>query len=220
MAKSFSFSWSKLTSFETCPKRHYEVDIVKTYHDDGEAMKWGSRVHDAFKTALSTGERLPPDLSPYQHWVDETLTGPGELLVEKKFALTRDFQPTEYFGPLVWYRGIADALRISGPVARVRDWKTGKIKHDSSQLMLMAACIFANYPEVMRILTEFVWLREDCVTPETFNRSDMANEWLHLLPRVKDLEEAARTMTYPPKPGKLCYQYCPVVSCPFHGKRN
>lgn len=218
--KPFSWSWSKLTAFETCPKRYYDVDVTKQYHDDGEAMKWGNTVHDAFKTALKTGGRLPADMAVWQHWVDETLAGPGELFVEQKYALTRDFQPTEYFGPMVWYRGIADALKIHGPVARVRDWKTGKVKHDSNQLMLMAACVFAFFPEVLRIKTEFVWLQEDCVTPEIFNRSDMANNWLGLLPRAEALEEAARTMSYPPKPGRLCFQYCPDVGCPFHGKRQ
>ena len=32
------------------------------------------------------------------------------------------------------------------------------------------------------------------------------------------MEEAYRTTTYPPKPSGLCSSYCPVTSCPYHGK--
>ena len=216
--KAFSWSFSKLKSFETCPKRYYEVDISKHYADDGEAMKWGNKVHDDFKVALMAKTPLPADLAPYQHWIDSTLAGPGELLVEQKFAITKDFQPTEYFGPLVWYRGVADALKIHGPVAKVRDWKTGGIKVDSTQLMLMAQCVFAFHPEVQRILAEFVWLQDDCSTPEWFNRRDMATNWLGLIERVKVLEAAHKGMDFPPKPCGLCFKYCPVQSCPFWKK--
>ena len=161
---------------------------------------------------------LPEELKDYQKWVDRIQAGPGELLVEQKYAITKDFQPCEWFGPRVWMRGIGDVVRVDGPVALGLDWKTGKIKHNSVQLMLLAQCIFAFHPEVEVVRTEFIWLKEDCSTQDIFKRDTIANEWIGVLERVKQLEEAASTSNYPPKPGKLCARYCPVLSCAYHGK--
>ena len=211
-------SYSKLKNYETCPKRHYEVDIAKSFKDSTEQLDWGNRVHKALADACVGKTPLPEELKDYQKWVDRVRAGPGELLVEQKYAITRDFQATEYFGPRVWWRGIGDAVRIDGPVALGIDWKTGKVLHDSVQLMLLAACIFAFHPEVKKVRTEFIWLKDDCSTQDIWDRNTIANEWVGLLPRIKALEDANKTMTFPPKPGKLCARYCPVLSCPYHGK--
>jgi hypothetical protein len=44
--------------------------------------------------------------------------------------------------------------------------------------------------------------------------------WNRLLPEVKKMEQAYVTLDYPPKPNGLCRNYCPVKSCPHHGKGN
>lgn len=221
MSKAFSWSFSKLKNDEVCPKRHYEIDLAKNYSDgDNSQMLWGNKVHDEFKKALTGDGVLPVQMKDWQHWVDRLRTGPGELMVEQKYALTRDFQPTEYFSPRVWYRGIADAVKLYGSVALAVDWKTGKIKEDYVQLMLMAQCIFAFHPEVKKIKTIFAWLAEDCETTETYTRLDVANAWVGLLPRVEAYEDQVKNQSFPPKPGKLCFKYCPVQSCPYHGKRH
>jgi hypothetical protein len=222
--KEWAWSYSKLKNYETCPKRHYEVDIAKTYveeatDDPDSALNWGNRVHDTLAGVL-TGKvsALPPEMRSYQRWVDVVLAGPGQLLVEQKYAITRQFAPTQYFAKDVWYRGIGDVVRINGPVALVIDWKTGKILEDSVQLMLMAQCLFSHYPQLKRVRSEFVWLKEDCTTPEVYDRQEVANNWVGLMDRVNMLELASKTMNYPPKPGRLCRNYCPVQSCPFYKK--
>lgn len=219
MAKSFAWSYSKLKNYETCPKRHYEVDIAKNYSDgEGEALVWGNQVHDALAKACSGAAPLPLEMSDFQKWVDRVRAGNGELKVEQKYAITKDFQPTTWFGHNAWYRGIADVVRVDGPVALALDWKTGKILEDHSQLMLMAQCLFAHYPALTHVRTEYVWLKEDATTGHTYTREEVSNEWIGLLMRVSLLQNAHQTMTYPPKPGKLCRSWCPVQSCPFHGK--
>lgn len=221
MAKEFAWSYSKYKNFQTCPKRHYEVDIAKNFTESSEQLVWGNEVHDALAKAVQRIAPLPDSMKDYQRWVDDAVQGQAsEILVEQKYAITRSFQPTKWFANDVWYRGIADLVLISGPVALARDYKTGKVTHDSRQLMLMAQCIFSHRPEIKRIKTEFVWLKDDCTTPETFDRATIANEWPPLLPGVQAMEHAGKTMTYPPKPGKLCRSWCPVVSCPHNGKRQ
>lgn len=236
MAKAFSWSYSKWKNFVACPKRHKEVDLDKHFVDSSEALTWGNEVHHGMAAACldkagisETGSGrdrlmaapLPATMSDYQHWINHYADPalPGQLLVEQKYALTKDFRPTSWFGNDAWYRGVCDLARIDGSVARAADWKTGKILQDSRQLMLMAQCLFSYIPRLKRILTEFVWLKDDCKTPEVFSRDAIHREWPPVLAVVKEMEEAERTQNYPPKPNHLCYAHCPVSSCSFHRKR-
>lgn len=217
--KEWAWSYSKLKNFEVCPKRMYEVDILKSFSDGGgEALTWGNDVHAALAAALKNNTPLPEPMKIYQYWVDRVRAGTGQLFVEQKYAITRQFQKTTYFANDVWYRGIGDVVRINRDVALVLDWKTGKILEDSVQLMLMAQCLFSHFPEIKYVRSSFVWLKEDCETPELLSRQEVADQWVGLLDRVNGMEQASKDMNYPPKPGHLCKSWCPVTSCPFHGK--
>ena len=219
--KEWSWSYSKLKNYDVCPKRMYEVDIAKNYVEEVKPdgpLDWGNRVHAAFKAALLGTAALAPEFVDLQPWVDRVLAGPGELLVEQKYAINRAFQKTGYFANDVWYRGIGDVVRIDRDIALVVDWKTGKVLEDPVQLMLMAQCLFSFYEDLKYVRSEFVWLKHDCTTPELFTRKEVAEQWRELLPRVNLMEQAAKDMNYPPKPNNFCKRNCPVRSCPFHGK--
>lgn len=216
--KEWSWSYSKLKNYNTCPKRHYEIDLAKNYIDSGEGMAAGNLVHDILAKACGKGVPLPDTHKHLQPWVDRVAAGPGELFVEQKYAITRDFKPTTYFARDVWYRGIADVVRIDGPVALALDWKTGKVLEDPVQLMLMACCLFVHFPKLKRVRAEYIWLKDECTSPEVFDRAEVARELSHLLPNIDKLEKAAKAMDYPPTPNGLCKQYCKVTSCVFHGK--
>ena len=219
--KPFAWSWSKLKNYETCPKRHYEMDIAKNYQDeDSEFLVWGNEVHKAAELALTKGTELPIGMPSLQSWVDKIKDVPyDKLMVEQKLAITKNFTSCGYFDKPCWFRTKADVLGISGPVALAIDWKTGKLVEDNQQLALMAAACFANFPKLQKIRTEFVWLKEgpDVSTREDFSRSDMVGMWKNIWPRIEQLEHAYNTNTYPAKPGGLCRRYCAVKSCPHNG---
>jgi hypothetical protein len=146
------------------------------------------------------------------------LHGGGKILVEQKLAINKEFGPESWFSDKAWYRGIGDVIKIVGPVALIVDYKTGKILEDGVQLALMAACTFAHHPEVKKVRSEFIWLKEDATTRADFTREGMADIWRNVWPRVEALEHAHNTMTYPAKPGPLCKRWCPVNVCPHHGE--
>jgi hypothetical protein len=216
--KEWSWSYSKLKNYNTCPKRHYEIDIAKNYVDGGEGLVYGNEVHDVLAKACSGKAPLPEAHKALQIWVDRVHKGPGTLQVEQKYAITRDFKKTTYFARDVWYRGIADVVRIDGPVALALDWKTGKVLEDPVQLMLMACCLFVHFPELQRVRAEYIWLKDECTSPEVFDRAEVARELSKLLPNIDLLERASKELNYPPKPNGLCMKFCKVVSCPHHGK--
>jgi hypothetical protein len=220
MPRPFTWSYSRLKNFENCPKKHYELDIAKNIkEEEGESLLWGNYVHKHMALACGpTRAPLPDQLAPYQKYVDRLVTSPGNILVEQKLALMRNFGACEFFAPAVWFRGIGDVIKINGSVALTGDWKTGKILEDSVQLALTAACIFAKFPEVKKIRSVFWWLKEDCETVEDFTPADMPGLWRALWPRIEAMEHAHNTTTYQAKPSGLCKHYCPVTSCPHHGK--
>lgn len=222
--KPFAWSYSKLKNFESCPKRYYNVDVAKIVKEEAsEQLTYGNTLHTVLAEAISGKAPLPKHFSNLQEWVDKVngVTQPGnntQVLVEQQMAIRKDFGPTKWFGDDVWYRGIGDVVKISGPVALVLDWKTGKILEDGVQLALMAACVFAHHEQVQAVRTEFVWLKEaGAVTRADFTRNGMAKIWAGVLPRVQLLENAHKAAEFPPKPGYLCRKWCPVENCPHHG---
>lgn len=219
--KAFAWSYSKLKNFESCPKRHFHVDLQKDFREEeSEQLAYGNALHKALALAVTGEAPLPDHFKTNQKWVDK-ITSPSNadtvIVTEQQFAITKDFGPTTWFGHDAWYRGIADVIKKTGPVALAVDWKTGKILEDGTQLALMAACIFAHVPDIQAIRTEFVWIKEDATTRADFKRGDMPAVWASVLPRVRHLSNAAESMNYPPKPGSLCRKWCPVSACPHHG---
>ena len=225
--RRFSWSYSRLKNFETCAYRHQQVDLEKTVADqEGPELLDGNEAHDALAKAI-TGTPLPSKLAKYQPWVDRlTSKGNDTIYVEQKLALTETHEASEFFGNAAWFRGVIDYLKLvetsKGVVALMVDWKTGKRVEDSVQLALFAAMVFAHYPQVAKVRTEFVWLKEgtdlDHTTREDFTRADMDDLWLALDERIEALKYAWEQGAYPPNPGRLCRKYCPVVHCEYHGK--
>lgn len=216
--KKFAWSYSKLKNYESCPKRYYNVDVAKVVkEEESEQLQYGNALHKALAEAVSGKADLPKPFAGFQKLVDKITANPGKLLVEQQLAIRQDFSKCEWFAKDAWYRGIADVIKIIGPVALVIDYKTGKILEDGVQLALMAQCVFAHHPEIQKIRTEFWWLKEDAETRADFTREDMVKVWAGLLPRVKMLEDAHAGANFPPKPGYLCRKWCPVEACPHHG---
>lgn len=217
--KPFSWSYSKVKNFETCPKRSWHLDHARDIkEEESEQLVYGNAIHKALAEAISGKAPLPKHFNHVQPWVDKVTGGvTGNILVEQQLAIRKDFSPTEWFAKDAWYRGIADVIKIVGPVAIVLDWKTGKILDDGVQLALMAACVFAHHPDIQKIRTEFVWLKEDATTRADFTRDDLPAVWSGVLPRVQALEDALASANFPPKPGYLCRKWCPITHCPNHG---
>jgi hypothetical protein len=221
---SFTYTYSKLKNSELCPRKYYEVDVAKHFKDSGEQLAYGIKVHDALKDAIKKGKPLPTDFIDYKPWVDWAREMPGEHLVENKWALSRQFAPTEYFGPRVWLRLHGDFIALNDRVAFLVDWKTGKKVNDPVQLQLAALCLFAHHPEVEVVQSMFVWLK-DCVgdmrsdykrlSAVKITRLEIPVLWEKLLPRIAVLEARHKNMDFPPSPSPTC-RWCPVQSCEFN----
>lgn len=220
--KPFTWSYSALKNYRNCPKKHFEVDILKSHGEErSEALAVGEEIHKAMELRCGKGVPLPPALQQYEPEAVKVVGNmpPGTiLLVEEKAAIRKDFTACGYFDPGVWCRMKIDVAKVCGDVGALVDWKTGKIVEDSEQLAINAAWMFAKFPAVQRIRTKYVWLGQFAETVVDFGRHDMVGLWNHLMPELQQYEQAKATATFPPKPGGLCRNYCPVTSCGYHGK--
>lgn len=214
----FTWSFSNLDLFETCPKKYYHLRVAKDVKDEGNAMSnYGQEAHKHFENRLVYGTPLPLDLRHHEKFLVKLCAAPGKGLGEQKLALTRDFEPTGFFDADVWVRGIVDYTKHNAPSLVIVDHKFGKMKEGFAQLELMAAMLMACMPEIEKTSALYYWAKEKKITSIKFTRDDIPEIWGKFLPRVNRMETAWKTTEFPAKQNYLCKKYCPVKSCPHHG---
>lgn len=207
-------SYSALSSFETCPRRHYLTRISKEVADPpGEAAQWGNTVHAALQRYIQgDASALSGSLKGYRHLADTLVTRiPGaEIHAELQLAVDHELNPCGWWDKRGWIRGIVDALVLNGNVAYAVDWKTGKRKDDEGQLALFAGLVMTHYPEVEKVQAGYVWLQEKLIDRSTFRRDDLPLIWQQYAPRVEQLRRAFANDNWPARPSGLCRNWCPV----------
>lgn len=216
---SVAWSYTVLSSFETCPRRHYLTRVTKSVTEPpSEVLTWGREVHKAIEDRLG-GAQLPlPAHLDYLEGVMQKLTSKhGKRMVEQKFAIDKNFRPVGWRDRNVWCRGVVDTAIVGVKSAVVVDWKTGKRKPDTDQLKLFAGMMFAHYPYLETVHTTFIWLKEKKLDADQFEQDQVGSIWNDFLPRVQRLEAAHQTNTWHPKPSGLCGKWCPVTKkdCEF-----
>lgn len=226
MATPSPWSHSSLAGFDTCPRQFEEVRVLKHFKDvKNAASLWGDEVHNAFDKYLKVAKAglatptLPMGMEQYADYLQQFIDRPGNTLSERKYALTRQLTPCDFFAKNVWGRGIIDVLTLHGAVAHVDDHKTGKNrKKDMQQLIIFALMTFYHHPEVQTVHCAYHWLQlgyaKDC---ETFYRHQIPELWAHVLPVMQRYRDAFHAGVFPPKPSGLCRKFCAVTSCEFHG---
>jgi len=217
MAK-FTWSFSALSAFSTCPKRFFHYNVIKDIQEpESSALREGSEMHRAFEARVRDGTRLPMPYVQHEDMLAKLVEAPGTTYAEQKLGLTKEFQPAGFFSNNVWFRTVIDFCKVRATSAVVIDYKSGKVTDDDTQLALMAATIMHHEPEVETVKTAFLFANRDTLVSRVFKREGLSEIWGGILPRVAKLEEAAQREEYPPKPSGLCVKYCAVTSCPHHG---
>ena len=220
-----AWSFSALSSFETCPKQFWHFRIKRDVKDvGGDASKFGEHVHSTAKLYL-TGKlkKLPLDLTYMTPIFDKYKAHKfDELMCEQQLAINADFEPTGWFDKDVYCRAIIDAAFVKDSVALLVDWKTGRMKddNDATQLRLSAVLFMIHSPDVQAVVMRYVWLaHKGKETSFKMTRSDIPAVWNALAPRLKRYQEAHKRDDFPANPSGLCRKHCPVLSCP-HNQRE
>jgi hypothetical protein len=222
LRRPFSLSYSRIKNYETCPRRYNEIDVLKNFKEEKtRELTDGFLVHDAMADRITSGTPLPPGM-PFEKWIDYVYDHGISPRAETRLAITPDFMPCDYFDRVkpVWLRTVADVLNIDGNKAHIVDWKTGKVKPDLDQLMLIGTCVMVHYPEVFHLKADLVWLAHDTQTTREFTVDDIARFWIGdgMFAKVQALQEAHDKNHFPPRTSGLCKRYCVVTTCEHCGE--
>jgi len=218
MGRSSAWSYSRLNSYETCPKKFWHTAIEKNVKEpESEAMRYGTEVHKALELRIGKGKKLPMHLTHLEKFAVKLADPSREILTEQKLAITDEFEPTGFFDKDVWCRAILDLSLISGDTAILIDHKTGRISDDFTQMKLAAAMFKLFRPEIKNITIVFWWIKEKTFTQQVLTEEDINDLWNELLPRVSAYNEAFKRDEFPARSNGLCRKYCWVKTCPHNG---
>lgn len=218
-SKPEAWSYSRLTGFETCPKKFHALSVAKTVKDPpNEHTDYGTEVHLAFANRVKKAKPLPLHLRQHEKLLAQLAAAPGEKIVEQKVAINANFAPTGWFDNDVWCRVISDLTVLNAPKGAMFDYKTGKVYDDFTQLRLAGAVIFQLAPEIEELTLAYIWTKNRSVTKEAMNRGQVQGFWADILPRVNRYQAAFDKQEFPARPGIHC-KWCPVKTCPYNEKR-
>ena len=215
-----AWSYSALEMFENCPRKFWAVRIQKCVSDVNKFNVKGDSAHDSFAHYLKQGLALPPHLMFNKPLLDKVKVAPGEKYVEYKMTLDSQFVPCGFKDwNKAWVRVVSDLLIVNGDKAQYLDWKDGKFRPSDDQIDLAALVIFQHFPDVQQVAGGLVFFNHNKVHPRIVQKSEAPLLWNSWLSRVKELETAVQTDSWPATPNPLC-GWCPYAACPHNTNKD
>lgn len=210
------WSYSFLNTYATCQKQAYHRYIAKDLPREPASpeMSHGIAVHDAFEKRLKTGEPFPESMATYERFAAAIEVRGRPQGVELQLGITADGAPTSFFAKDVWGRGKVDVLLIDGSLAFMPDWKTGRKREDPFELETFGLLVQAHFPDLIRILGHYVWLRDGTVGP-AHDVSDTAGTFRQIRSTMDAIEAQTKQDYWPAAENPLC-GWCPVTACRFN----
>lgn len=223
--KKYSWSFSALSMYESCPKKYEIIRAKKIVSDPpGKAADEGTRMHTMIEEYLRDG-KWDDELLPYKRLL--TLVKAKEGVCEEGYHFKRLYKYPEFptsidhkpeyelvrceaDDPECWVRSYLDWHKIDGETAEIIDWKTGKVK-PSKQLGFYAWLIFTAHPEIKRVKCMFHWINKSDSLTEWYTREDMPRVFRHFQDLLDQLEHSFESDVWPENPNNYC-KYCPVTS--------
>jgi RecB family exonuclease len=217
------WSFSKIKSFEQCPKKFYHLKIAKDYKEpETEAMLYGTAVHEAAEEYIRDGKPLPPEYDYIKAPLDSLNMKQGNKLCEYEMGLTADLEPCGFWDDDCWYRGIADLVILDeeNKVAWVIDYKTGKSAKyaDKGQLELMALCIFKHFPDVETVKGGLLFVVCNELIRDKYYKEDEPEMWKKWLADYNRMEQAWKKDVWNAHQSGLCKRHCIVTECVHNGR--
>ncbi len=215
-----AWSYTALNTFVQCPRQYQLTKVTKELpFVETEEIKYGKEVHKALELRVKDDKALPAYLSHLEPLMQTITSSDGTKHTERKQTINEEFKPVTWFSKEAWCRSIDDISIKKKNETWIGDYKTGKRRPGSDQLMLFAAIEMHHDPVVERVKTSFIWTKDKKIDTETYTRDQLSAIWKHFMPKVARLEAAFEQDKWPAKPSGLC-GWCPATKaqCEFAKK--
>ena len=190
------WSFSKLKSFNQCPKQFYHLKVAKDYKEkQSSAMFYGNQFHRAAEHYVKDGEPLPKKFMYSKPVLDSLIAKKGDKLCEYRMGLTENLEPCRFSDRDAWYRGICDLIILNeeDKLAWVVDYKTSKNTRYADKYQL----------ELVK---------------ENYEYSTASSLWPKWYTGFDTMKKAYETDVWNAKPSGLCKQHCVVTECIYNGR--
>jgi RecB family exonuclease len=217
------WSFSKIKSFEQCPKKFYHLKVAKQYKEpETEAMYYGTAFHLAAEEYVRDGTPLPNKFMYGKAVLDSLIDKKGEKICELEMGLTENLEPCGFRDDNVRWRGIADLVILDreSKVAWVIDYKTSKNTRyaDKGQLELMALAVFKHYPDIETVRGGLVFVVCNELVKEQYDYEVAPSLWAKWLADYNRMEQAYIKDVWNANQSGLCKRHCVVTECVYNGR--
>ncbi len=177
-----AWSYSRLSTYETCALLAKFLYIMKIPQDTSPAMERGSRIHDQGEKYIK-GEIVDlPDTKVWAPWhEDMAALKESGYEAEKNIAFDSGWKPCEYHGPKTWLRLRVDVTGTVVSTPEVIDYKTGRpypTHEEQAELYGIAAYLTAlfsdDYETVPKVLVSFWYLDVPDIVEYEYTADDIA----------------------------------------------
>ena len=215
-----AWSYSRIKSFEQCPKKFYHLKVAKDYEEpETSAMGYGTAFHLAAEEFIRDGKPVSEEFNFATEALEVLNAKQGKKLCERKMGLTRELKPCDFFSKDVWWRGIVDLLILDGDLAWVVDYKTGKSAKyaDKGQLELMALATFKHFPTIKTIRAGLLFVVSKDLVKATYRIDEEPVLWDKWFADYARMETAFKVDVWNPRPSGFSNGHCVVIACIHHG---
>lgn len=226
MKKPGAWSFSSIKLYDTCPRKYEAEKITKeVVFTDTTATIYGKELHTAAEEYVRDDTVLPPKFEHIRSFLDKLKNFPGDKHCELKMGIKKEdgkFVACDFFDKDVWFRGIADLIIINNSTGWVLDYKTGKSSKyaDIKQLALMAACMFAKYPQLEKVKAMLWFIVPNDIIQSIYTRNEAFTIFADLHGILSQREASYETGVFNPKPNGLCSKWCEALSCEHNGRNK
>jgi hypothetical protein len=215
------WSYSRLSTFERCPKQAQYKFIKKVKEPGSPAMDRGKDIHKLCENFIRGSlTETPTQLREFEDafLVLQHMYLHGHVTCESDWAITKDWDKTGWFEDDTWGRAKVDAFVYEegeSKEARVIDFKTGRYEGNQEahreQCELYGAIALKRYPELESIQTEMWYLDHGKIDRYIYTPKTIEIKQAKIHKKAVNMTTATE---FPANPSKFKCKWC------FFGKEK
>jgi CRISPR/Cas system-associated exonuclease Cas4 (RecB family) len=223
-----SLSWSRLSSYNQCPRKFHLQFITKSFPEEEKSIHLikGEQLHkqlEDYVIAKNGGAAMPLGFSPEVRetlpYVDKLFALYSAVYPEAQVSAGRDWKPLEWFDKSTMYRAIWDVVALRDTTCFIGDYKSGKVYPYGStygQLHLSAVIALNRFPEVPEVNAAYIYIEHKKVHPIKVTRTELPQVQAHF---EAEFEKVQKEVNWDPTPNEFC-KWCPATKaqCKFSRK--